>query len=136
MPSVRIRFPADTRLMPGSHGVTAGDGFGITSPTISRPEPDAHVAQGYDFCDFAVAAASDAIAAIDAGTPGQKVKPAPGELHLPAGSLISHPILTHPHPAGIADDRRHRIRAVPCPARRDRRCAGDPHARPAAPGHR
>jgi site-specific DNA recombinase len=26
MPSVRTRFPADTRLMPGSHGVTAGDG--------------------------------------------------------------------------------------------------------------
>jgi len=75
--------------MPGSHGVTAGDGFRITSPTISRPEPDAHVARGYDFCDFAVAAASDAIAAIDAGTSGQKVKPAPGELHLPAGSLIS-----------------------------------------------
>ncbi len=94
--------------MPGSHGVTAGDGFRITLPTISRPEPDARisrpepdarVAQGYDFCDFAVAAASDAIAAIDAGTSGQKVKPAPGELHLPAGSLISHPILTHPAPS-------------------------------------
>jgi hypothetical protein len=28
--------------------VTAGDGFRITSPTISRPEPDAHVARGYD----------------------------------------------------------------------------------------
>ena len=69
--------------MPGGHGVTAGDGFRITSPTISRPEPDAQFARGYDFYDFAVAAASDAIAAIDAGTYGQKVKPAPGELQPP-----------------------------------------------------
>lgn len=46
-------LPAGSRLQFGSYWATAEDGFRFTSPRIWRPEPDVHVAQGYDFCDTA-----------------------------------------------------------------------------------
>ncbi len=56
-----------------------------------------HVAQGFDFCDFAFITTSDGTVAIDAGTTPERVKAALGELGRPAGDVISHLILTHAH---------------------------------------
>ena len=90
-------LPADSQLQFGSNWVTAEDGFRFTSPRIWRPEPDVHVAQGYDFCDFAFITTSDGVVGIDAGTTQARVRAALRELDLPAGSPISHLILTHAH---------------------------------------
>src|SRR6202049_145056 len=90
-------LPAGSRLQFGSYWVTAEDGFHFTSPRIWRPEPDVHVAQGYDFGDFAFITTSDGVIAIDAGTAQARVKAALSELDLPAGHAISHLILTHAH---------------------------------------
>lgn len=90
-------LPASSRLQFGSYWATAEDGFRFTSPRIWRPEPDVHIAQGYDFCDFAFITTSAGVLAIDAGTTPGRVKAALGDLDLPAGQAISHLILTHAH---------------------------------------
>jgi glyoxylase-like metal-dependent hydrolase (beta-lactamase superfamily II) len=89
-------LPADSGMLFGSYWANAEDGFRFTTPTIWRPEPDVHVAQGYDFCDFAFITTGDGVVAIDAGTSPARVSAALGEAGL-AGQAISHLILTHAH---------------------------------------
>ena len=60
-------------------------------------EEEAEIAQGYDFCDLAFITTADGVIAIDAGTAGDRVKAALGDLDLPADGRISHLILTHAH---------------------------------------
>jgi glyoxylase-like metal-dependent hydrolase (beta-lactamase superfamily II) len=90
-------IPWDSRLLVGSFWMTAGDGFRFTTPKIFRPEPDVHVAQGYDFGDFAFITTDDGVIAIDAGTSEQRVRAALADLEFPPGTRISHLILTHAH---------------------------------------
>jgi glyoxylase-like metal-dependent hydrolase (beta-lactamase superfamily II) len=90
-------LPPASRLQFGTYWATAEDGFRFTSPRIWRPEPDVHVARGYDFCDFAFITTGGGVVAIDAGTTPGRVKAALGDLDLPAGQAISHLILTHAH---------------------------------------
>ena len=89
--------PAGTQLMFGGFWATAADGFRFTSPRIWRPEPGIQVAQGYDFADLAFITTSGGVVAIDAGTTPDRVKAALSDLDLPAGTAISHLILTHAH---------------------------------------
>jgi glyoxylase-like metal-dependent hydrolase (beta-lactamase superfamily II) len=89
--------PADSRLVFGSYWVTAADGMRFTAPRIFRPEPGVQVAQGYDFCDFALITTSDGVVAVDAGTTEERVGRALDDFDLPAGRAVSHLILTHSH---------------------------------------
>jgi glyoxylase-like metal-dependent hydrolase (beta-lactamase superfamily II) len=89
--------PTGTELTLGGFWANAEDGFRFTSPRILRPEPGIQVAQGYDFCDLGFITTADGVIAIDAGTTPDRVKTALSDLDLPAGSVISHLILTHAH---------------------------------------
>jgi glyoxylase-like metal-dependent hydrolase (beta-lactamase superfamily II) len=48
--------------------MTADDGFRFTTPRLVELAPGVHVAQGYDFSDFAFITTQDGIVAVDAGT--------------------------------------------------------------------
>jgi glyoxylase-like metal-dependent hydrolase (beta-lactamase superfamily II) len=89
--------PWDGRLLVSGFWMTAGDGFRFTTPKIFRPQPDVHVAQGYDFGDFAFITTDDGVIAIDAGTSAQRVKGAVADLGLAPGMPVSHLIITHSH---------------------------------------
>lgn len=89
-------LPSDSGMLFGSYWANAEDGFRFTTPRIWRPEPDVHVAQGFDFGDFAFITAGDGVVAIDAGTSPARVSAALAEAGL-AGPEISHLILTHAH---------------------------------------
>ena len=89
--------PWDSRLLVGSFWMTAEDGFRFTTPTIFRPAPNVHVAQGYDFADFAFITHDGGVIAIDAGTSEQRVKDAVADLGLAPGMPVSHLIITHAH---------------------------------------
>jgi glyoxylase-like metal-dependent hydrolase (beta-lactamase superfamily II) len=76
--------------------VTAADGFRFVPRRLAELAPDVHVAQGYDFSDFAFVVTADGIVAIDAAsTPGH----AASALRLRAITdlPITHIILTHAH---------------------------------------
>ncbi len=90
-------LPSDSGMLFGTYWANSEDGFRFTTPSIWRPEPDVHVAQGYDFGDFAFITTSDGVVAIDAGTSAARVTAALGEIGLPAGQAITHLILTHGH---------------------------------------
>jgi glyoxylase-like metal-dependent hydrolase (beta-lactamase superfamily II) len=90
-------LPSDSGLLFGTYWANPEDGFRFTTPSIWRPEPDVHVAQGYDFGDFAFITTSGGVVAIDAGTSAARVTAALGEIGLPAGQAITHLILTHAH---------------------------------------
>ena len=48
--------------------MTADDGFRFTTPRLLELAPGVHVAQGYDFSDFAFITTPDGVVAVDAGT--------------------------------------------------------------------
>ncbi len=90
-------LPSESGMQFGTYWANAEDGFRFTTPSIWRPEPEVHVAQGYDFGDFAFITTSEGVVAIDAGTSAARVTAALGEIGLPAGQAITHLILTHGH---------------------------------------
>ncbi len=69
----------------------------MTAPTLLRPEPGVLVAQGYDFGDFAFITTAEGVIAIDAGTAEHRVRAAVADAGFPAGTKITHVILTHAH---------------------------------------
>jgi glyoxylase-like metal-dependent hydrolase (beta-lactamase superfamily II) len=77
--------------------VTARDGMRMSAPGALSPAPDVHVAQSYDFGDFAFIQTSAGIVAIDAGTSPDRVRTAMADLGLPGDAPVSHLILTHAH---------------------------------------
>ena len=89
-------LPPGTRLEFGGFWVNAADGFRFTSPRIYHPSPDVHVAQGYDFGDFAFVATGEGTVAIEAGTAPQRVAAALDGAGLSADQ-VTHVILTHSH---------------------------------------
>ena len=56
-----------------SFSVTARDGMRLSTPSSLSPAPDVHVAQSYDFADFAFIETSAGVVAIDAGTSPDRV---------------------------------------------------------------
>ena len=81
-----------------SFSVTARDGMRLSAPSAPPPSPDMHVAQSYDFGDFAFIDTRAGIVAIDAGTsPDRGPWPAMADLGLKDRAPVSHLILTHAH---------------------------------------
>jgi glyoxylase-like metal-dependent hydrolase (beta-lactamase superfamily II) len=91
------RISADGRPMFTSFSVTARDGMRLSAPSVLRPAPNVHVAQSYDFGDFAFIETSAGIVAIDAGTSPDRVVAAMTDLGLKDRAPVSHLILTHAH---------------------------------------
>jgi len=81
--------------------VTARDGMRLSAPGVLNPAPGVHVAQSYDFGDFAFIQTSAGVVAIDAGTSPDRVRAALADLALKDGlkdpAPVSHLILTHAH---------------------------------------
>jgi glyoxylase-like metal-dependent hydrolase (beta-lactamase superfamily II) len=80
-----------------SFSVTARDGMRLSTPSTLSPSPDVHVAQSYDFADFAFIETSAGVVAIDAGTSPDRVLAALADLGLQDRAPLSHLILTHAH---------------------------------------
>ena len=105
-----------------SFSVTARDGMRLSAPGALSPAPDVHVAQSYDFGDFAFIQTSAGVVAIDAGTSPDRVRAAMADLGLKDHAPVSHLILTHAHLdhiGGTAAVRGpghpgHRLRGIPC----------------------
>ena len=91
--------PAATARLPmfTAFSVTARDGMRVSAPGVLNPAPDVHVAQSYDFGDFAFIRTSAGIVAIDAGTSPDRVRAAMADLGMTDQSPVSHLILTHAH---------------------------------------
>jgi glyoxylase-like metal-dependent hydrolase (beta-lactamase superfamily II) len=88
---------ADQPPMFTSFSVTAQDGMRLSAPGTLNPAPDVHVAQSYDFGDFAFIQTSAGVVAIDAGTSPDRVRAAMADLGLTDRAPVSHLILTHAH---------------------------------------
>jgi glyoxylase-like metal-dependent hydrolase (beta-lactamase superfamily II) len=79
-----------------SFSLTARDGLRLSTPRAFSPAPDVHVAQSYDFGDFAFIETSAGVVAIDAGISPDRVLSAMADLGL-SDAPVSHLILTHAH---------------------------------------
>jgi glyoxylase-like metal-dependent hydrolase (beta-lactamase superfamily II) len=80
-----------------SFSVTARDGLRLSAPRTLTPAPDVHVAQSYDFGDFAFIKTTAGVVAIDTGTSPDRVLAAMSDLGLKDHAPVSHLILTHAH---------------------------------------
>jgi glyoxylase-like metal-dependent hydrolase (beta-lactamase superfamily II) len=80
-----------------SFSLTAQDGLRLSAPGTMSPAPNVHVAQSYDFSDFAFVETSAGIVAIDAGTSPDRVLAAMADLGLTDQAPVSHLIITHAH---------------------------------------
>jgi glyoxylase-like metal-dependent hydrolase (beta-lactamase superfamily II) len=91
--------PAATSRQPMFTGfsVTARDGMRLSAPRAFSPAPDVHVAQSYDFADFAFIETGAGVVAIDTGTSPDRVLAAMADLGLKGRAPVSHLILTHAH---------------------------------------
>jgi glyoxylase-like metal-dependent hydrolase (beta-lactamase superfamily II) len=69
----------------------------LSAPGVFSPAPNVHVAQSYDFSDFAFIGTSAGVVAIDAGTSPDRVLAAMADLGLKDHAPVSHLILTHAH---------------------------------------
>jgi glyoxylase-like metal-dependent hydrolase (beta-lactamase superfamily II) len=79
------------------YSVTAGDGFRFVPQKLAELAPDVHVAQGYDFSDFAFVVTADGIVAIDAASSPEHAASALRDLRKITELPITHVILTHAH---------------------------------------
>jgi glyoxylase-like metal-dependent hydrolase (beta-lactamase superfamily II) len=77
--------------------VTADDGFRFVPPKLTELAPGVHVAQGYDFSDFAFVTTADGIVAIDAASTPEHAAAALRDLRAITELPITHVILTHAH---------------------------------------
>jgi glyoxylase-like metal-dependent hydrolase (beta-lactamase superfamily II) len=77
--------------------MTLRDGFRFRTPRLLEVASGAHVAQGYDFSDFAFVQTGEGIVAIDAGTTDANVSAALTALREITSKPITHVIITHAH---------------------------------------
>jgi glyoxylase-like metal-dependent hydrolase (beta-lactamase superfamily II) len=77
--------------------VTADGGFRFVPQKLTELAPDVHVAQGYDFSDFAFIITTDSIVAIDAASTPEHATAALRDLRQITSLPITHVILTHAH---------------------------------------
>jgi Metallo-beta-lactamase superfamily len=80
-----------------SFSLTARDGVRLSAPRALSPAPGVHVAQSYDFGDFAFIETSAGLVAIDTGTSPDRVLVAMADLGLKEQAPVSHLMLTHAH---------------------------------------
>ena len=69
----------------------------MSTPSLLSPAPGVHVAQSYDFADFAFITTNAGVVAIDTGTSPDRVLAALADLGLEDHAPVSHLILTHAH---------------------------------------
>jgi glyoxylase-like metal-dependent hydrolase (beta-lactamase superfamily II) len=69
----------------------------LSAPSALSPAANVHVAQSYDFGDFAFIETSAGMVAIDAGTSPDRVLAAMADLGLEDRAPVTHLILTHAH---------------------------------------
>jgi glyoxylase-like metal-dependent hydrolase (beta-lactamase superfamily II) len=77
--------------------VSADGGFRFAPQKLAELAPGVHVAQGYDFSDFAFVVTADGIVAIDAANTPERAAAALRDLREITGLPITHVILTHAH---------------------------------------
>ena len=78
--------------------MTADDGFRFTTPRLLELAPGVHVAQGYDFSDFAFITTPDGVVAVDAGTTEAHAAEALAAFRASVSDApIKWVILTHAH---------------------------------------
>ena len=77
--------------------LTVRDGMRLSAPRSLSPAPNVHVAQSYDFGDFAFIKTTAGVVAIDAGSSSDRALAAMGDLGLKDQAPVSHLILTHAH---------------------------------------
>jgi glyoxylase-like metal-dependent hydrolase (beta-lactamase superfamily II) len=80
-----------------SFSLTARDGMRLSAPGTLSLAPNVHVAQSYDFGDFAFIETTAGLVAIDAGTSPDRVLAALADLGLEDQVPVSHLIFTHAH---------------------------------------
>jgi glyoxylase-like metal-dependent hydrolase (beta-lactamase superfamily II) len=88
--------PARTRLEFGGGWMSTAEGFHMAAPRIAEVSPRIHVAQSYDFGDFAFVSTDAGVVAIDAGTAPHRVRAALADAGIDPGD-VGHVILTHAH---------------------------------------
>jgi glyoxylase-like metal-dependent hydrolase (beta-lactamase superfamily II) len=91
------RMAADRPPTFTSFSLTARDGLRLSAPGTLSPAPGVHVAQSYDFGDFAFIETTAGVVAIDTGTSPDRVLAAMADLGLKDQAPVSHLILTHAH---------------------------------------
>jgi glyoxylase-like metal-dependent hydrolase (beta-lactamase superfamily II) len=79
------------------YSVTADDGFRFVPQKLVELAPGVHVAQGYDFSDFAFVVTAEGIVAIDAASTPEHAASALRDLRQITALPITHVILTHAH---------------------------------------
>src|SRR6266704_1223985 len=77
--------------------MTLRDGLRFRTPRLLEVAPGVHVAQGYDFSDFAFVQTGKGIVAIDAATTDSNVRAALTALREITSKPITHVIITHAH---------------------------------------
>jgi glyoxylase-like metal-dependent hydrolase (beta-lactamase superfamily II) len=77
--------------------VTAGGGLRFVPQRLAELAPGVHVAQGYDFADFAFVVTANGIVAIDAASAPEHAASALRDLRAITDLPITHVILTHAH---------------------------------------
>jgi glyoxylase-like metal-dependent hydrolase (beta-lactamase superfamily II) len=73
------------------------DGYRFVPPRLVELAPNVHVAQGFDFSDFAFVVTDDGVVAIDAGTSPEHAGAALRELRRTIDLPITDVIVTHAH---------------------------------------
>lgn len=77
--------------------VTAQGGFRFVPQRLAELAPGVHVAQGYDFADFAFVLTAEGIVAIDAASAPEHAAAALHDLRRISNLPVTHVILTHAH---------------------------------------
>lgn len=77
--------------------VSPQDGLRMGPPRLAEMAPGVHVAQGYDFADFAFVVTGEGVVAIDAASHPRHVEAALRDLRAVTRAPITHVILTHAH---------------------------------------
>ena len=87
----------DPAQIVADYWLTTADGFHFVPPRLVELAPGVHVAQGYDFADFAFVITDDGIVAIDAGTTAAHAQAALTDLRRISQIQIRQVIVTHAH---------------------------------------
>jgi glyoxylase-like metal-dependent hydrolase (beta-lactamase superfamily II) len=88
---------ADVPVLITDWSVSAREGIRLTSPRFIEPTPGVHVAQGFDFSDFAFVETSVGVVAIDTSSSTRHAAEALARLRRTTSAPITHVILTHAH---------------------------------------
>jgi glyoxylase-like metal-dependent hydrolase (beta-lactamase superfamily II) len=87
----------DVPVLTADWSLTTRDGARFAPPRFTEPAPGVHLAQGFDFSDFAFVETGAGIVVIDTGSNERHMQEALAELRKETAAPITHVILTHAH---------------------------------------